>query len=239
MIHTYNEYHLGDNLVHLHYLRKVCEQNPDLEFTHHCNPALHFQLEPLVEFMPITLDGLSIPPGAINCWIGRDNFFYNHPLRENWVTFHICWFDYLSDLLEVANPIACKEDFWFDYPGLKVLPPMNYDYLVINSPPASGQLPDYSPDFFNNMVRNLCNEGKKVITTAHTGMAECTLDHGITVTGIGALSKGAKHIIGVATGPMWTTFNVYNAQTVKSRTFYCAHQTVNLTNNTITKHRLA
>ena len=32
MIHTYNEYHLGDQLIHLNYLREVCKKNPDLEF---------------------------------------------------------------------------------------------------------------------------------------------------------------------------------------------------------------
>jgi hypothetical protein len=121
MIHTYNEYHLGDNLVHLNYLREVCKKNPDLEFTHHCNPQHHAQLTPLLEGVAIELGDLMIPPGAINAWIGRDNYFYNHPLRADWVAFHLSWFDHLSDLLEVSNPMACREDFLFDYPALNLI----------------------------------------------------------------------------------------------------------------------
>jgi len=238
MIHTYNEYHLGDQLVHLHYLRKVCSENPHLEFTHHCNLKHHDQLFPLLEDVPITLSDLYIPPGAINCWIGYANFFYEHLKRHDWVAFHLDWFAYLSDRLGVPNPMAGREDLLFDYPALKGLATPQYDYLVINSPPNSGQLPDYHPNLFTNMVRQHLNEGKSVITTYPTGMCECTLDMGFTVTDIGSLSRYVSHIVGVATGPMWTTFNVYNLDSVKTRTFYCAHQSVNLTDNTQTLHSL-
>ena len=137
MIHTYNEYHLGDQLIHLHYLRKVCKENPHLDFTHHCQEQYHAQLLPLTEDAPILLRDLHIPPGAFNSWIGYKNFFYNHGARRDWVVFHQSWFDYLSDRLEVANPIACKEDFLFDYPALGAPTQYEFDYLLINSPPAS------------------------------------------------------------------------------------------------------
>ena len=238
MIHTYNEYHLGDQLVHLNYLRQVCKENPHLEFTHHCNEQHHAQLLPLCEGVPISLQGLSIPPGAINAWIGRNNYFYNHPLRENWVAFHLDWFDHLSDLLEIASPIASRDDLLFDYPALNVPIPITFDYLIINSPPLSNQLPSYDPEFFNKRVRKLLNEGKSVITTHPTGMGMSTLEMKLDVSGIGALSKYCKHIEGVATGPMWTTFNIFNKDKVLSRIFYCAHQTVNLTDSTITLHSL-
>lgn len=234
MIHTYNEYHLGDQLVHLNYLRQVCKENPHLEFTHHCNEQHHAQLTPICEGVPISLQGLSIPPGAHNAWIGYKNFFYNHQLRENWVAFHLDWFNYLSDRLEVANPIACREDLLFDYPALNAPYKYDFDYLIINSPPASGQLPSYNPEFFIKRARDLANEGKKVITTHPTGIVPCTLEHHFTVTDIGVLSNGVKHIEGVATGPMWTTFNIFNKDKVLSRVFYCAHQTVNLTDSTVT-----
>jgi hypothetical protein len=239
MIHTYNEYHLGDQLVHLNFLRRAAKENPDLEFVHHCNANHHSQLAPLVEDVPISLEGLYIPPGAINAWIGHANFFYEHPHRADWVLFHLAWFDRLASVMEIANPIACREDFLFDYPKLQINNFMPFDYLIINSPPNSGQLPDYDPQFFQNRVRNLVNEGLKVITTHPTGLCNSTLEWEFDVSMIGALSKEARHIEGVATGPMWTTFNIFNKDKVLSRTFYCAHQTVNLTDNTITKHSLA
>jgi hypothetical protein len=238
MIHTYNEYHLGDQLVHLHYLRKVCEDNPHLEFTHHCNLAHHEQLRPLIEDMPIQIADLYVPAGAINAWIGHANFYYEHPHRADWVKFMLAWFERLSSVLEVNSPIACREELLFDYPALKGLATPSYDYLVINSPPLSNQLPSYHPNLLTNLVRQYLNEGKSVITTYPTGMTECTLDMNFSVTDIGSLSRHVDHIIGVATGPMWTTFNIYNLDTVKSRTFYCAHQTVNLTDNTTTLQKL-
>jgi hypothetical protein len=238
MIHTYNEYRLGDNLVHLNYLRKVCKENFDLEFTHHVNPAYLDQLAPLVEDTPIRLQELSIPSGAHNAWIGRDNYFYNHPLQHDWVAFYLEWFDHLSNILEVSSPIACKEDLLFDYHALNEPYEMDFDVLVINSPPSSGQLPDFTPQFFEKRVRELSNQGLKVVTTAPTGMVSCTLDWGLDVTGIGAISKYCQHIEGVATGPMWTTFNIFNQNNILSRKFYCAHQTVNLTDNTITLNKL-
>ena len=240
MIHTYNEYHLGDQLVHLNYLREVCKQNPGIEFTHHCNPQHHDQLKPLCEGLQLHLDNLSIPPGSVNSWIGRENFFYNHPLAKDWVAFHLAWFDHLSDLLEVSNPLACIEDFLFDYPELAkpFYNDFEFDYLLINSPPNSGQLPDFNPQYFVNRAKELADQGLKVITTHPTGVTLCTLDERFTVTDIGRLSIHCKHIEGVATGPMWTTFNIFNQNKVLSRTFYCAHQTVNLTSNTVTKHKL-
>jgi len=238
MIHTYNEYHLGDNLVHLNYLRRVCKDNPDLEFTHHCNPMHHSQLTPLLEGMPISLQGLSIPPVTVNAWIGRDNYFYNHPLQHDWVNFHLEWFDHISNILEIASPMACREDLLFEYPALNAPTRYEFDYLIINSPPQSNQLRDYTPEFFNKRVRDLANEGYKVITTYPTGLVPCTLDHHFTVTDIGVLSNGCKHIEGVATGPMWTTFNIFNKDKVLSRKFYCSDQSVNLTDNTTTLNKL-
>jgi len=239
MIHTYNEYHLGDNLVHLNYLRRACKENPDFEVVHHCNPAHASQLLPLTEGLPIQLGDLYVPPGAINAWIGIDNFFYEHPQRNDWVNFHLAWFDKLSSVMEISNPMACRDDFLFEYPALNAPTEYDFDYLIINSQPQSNQLPDYSPSFFQNRVRNLLNDGAKVITTAQTGMCPSTLEMGLDVTGIGNLSNYCQHIEGVATGPMWTTFNIFNVNKVLSRTFYCAHQSVNITDNTITKHSIS
>jgi hypothetical protein len=239
MIHTYNEYHLGDQLIHLNYLRRAWLKDHSLHFTHHCNPQYHFQLQPLVEHTDIVLADLLIPPDAINAWIGYRNFFYQHQQRKHWVAFHLDWFAYLSDRIGIENPIACKEDLLFDYPVLKVLPPMNFDYLIINSPPGSNQLPDYTPQWFDTLVRELTNAGKKVITTYPTGMAECTLEHHITVSGIGALSKGVKHIIAIDTGPLWTTFNVHNVHTVATRTIYgTTFDSIDLAPNVICKASL-
>ena len=239
MIHTYNEYHLGDNLIHLNYLRKVCQQEPSLDFVHYCSPQYHKQLSPLCEGVSILLQDLSIPPGAINAWIGRDNYFHNHPLRRHWAQFHLDWFDHLSNLMELSSPIACKEDLLFDYPALKEPLDIEFDLLMVNSVPQSGQLPDFSHDFFKKRVMELTNEGLKVITTAPTGVAPCTLDSGFTVTDIGRLSQCCQLIEGVDTGPMWTTHNIFNQNKVLSRLIYSnASDSFDLSSNVMVRQNL-
>ena len=59
-----------------------------------------------------------------------------------------------------------------------------------------------------------------MVTTAPTGMCPSTLEQGMDVTSIGALSNRVTHIEGIATGPLWTTFNVFNQLSVKSRVIY-------------------
>jgi len=237
MIETYNEYHLGDQLVHLNYLRRLSKL-VDGDIIHYCNPMHHAQLAPLVEDTAIVLRDLVRSPHAQNAWIGHANYFYEHPHRHDWVNFHIDWFTRLSCVLGVPNPIASRSDLLFEYPALNRPWDADFDYLICNSPPQSNQLPDYTPDFFKKMIQNLTNEGKTVITTHPTGMTACTLDQGLDVTGIGSLSKYCRHHVGVATGPMWTTFNVYSLDKVLSRTWYCAHQTLDLTDNTVTLQKL-
>jgi len=239
MIYTFNEYHLGDNLIHLNYLRRACLKNPDKEFTHYCNPQYHPQLLPLIEGVPIELGDLHIHPKAVNAWIGANNFFYQHPQCRHWLQVHEAWFAFLSSILDISNPMASKGDYLFDYPALSDPATYAFEYLVINSAPMSNQLPDYNPRFFENIVRNLCNDGKKVVTTSPTGLCPCTLDHYFTVTDIGVLSKSVQHIIAVDTGPLWTTFNTHNAYSVLSRTIYGkTFDTIGLTANTVCYQKL-
>jgi hypothetical protein len=234
MIATYNEYHLGDNLIHLNYLRQACRTNPDKAFIHHCNPLYHAQLEPICEDVPITLGDLYVTPGAVHAWIGHANYFYEHPHRRDWLQFHLDWFVRLSSILEIENPMKEAADFLFDYPDLGYPFDVHFDYLIINAPPASNQLLDFDPQIFQNKVMDLQNQGKTVITTHPTGICESTLERNLTVTGIGALSKNVSHIIAVDTGPLWTTFNKFNVNKVFSRTIYgTTSDCINLAPNTI------
>lgn len=222
MIHTFNEYHLGDNLIHLNYLRKVATLNPGLSFTHYCLEDLIFQLSPLTEGVDITLKGLAEKPdGAINAWIGENRYFDTHPNNDNWVVFHLHWFEKLSASLGVSNPIGEARDLLFDYPELGRGEYEPFDYLVINSIPLSGQVTNYQHGWFDPHVKEWVSHGLKVITTYPTGVAPCTLDMGpLTVSQIGQLSRYCKHIFGIATGPIWPTFNTLNLDSIESRTVF-------------------
>jgi len=235
LVRTYSEYHLGDQLIHLNYLRKVCQENPDVECIHYCKQEYLPQLLPLCENLPITLQDLQHKGDAVNSWIGADGYFYHSPLKRNWVAFHLDWFSYLSNQLDVLNPMQNPDTFLFDYPELAKKKYPHYDYLVINSVPMSGQLPDYQPWWFIKLVNKYKDLGYCVITTLPTGACESTLELNMSVTDIGALSKSCKSIVAVDTGPLWTTYNIWNKET--HRTVYGTTSDV-LPLNTITKQSL-
>ena len=235
LIKTYNEYHLGDQLHHLNYLRKVCQEDTSIECIHYCKQEYHSQLLPLCEGVPITLQDLSHREDAINAWIGVDGYFYRSPLNKNWVAFHLDWFSHLSNQLGVMNPMQTPDSFLFDYPAIQKGKYPSYDVLIVNSVPMSGQLPDYNPWFFNKLTKKYLDEGSSVITTFPTNLCQSTLELGMTVTDIGALAKGVNRIQGVDTGPIWTTYNVWAR--IPTRIVYSAAHAINLL-DTITLDKL-
>ena len=235
LIKTYNEYHLGDQLHHLNYLRKVYQEDTSIECIHYCKQEYHSQLLPLCEGVPITLQDLSHRGDAINAWIGVDGYFYRSPLNKNWVAFHLDWFSHLSNQLGVMNPMQTPDSFLFDYPAIQKGKYPSYDVLIVNSVPMSNQLPDYNPWFFNKLTKKYLDEGSSVITTFPTNLCQSTLELGMTVTDIGALAKGVSRIQGVDTGPIWTTYNVWAR--IPTRIVYSAAHAINLL-DTITLDKL-
>ena len=216
MIRTYNEYHLGDQLIHLNYLRRL-----GLPATHYCKAEYHKQLQLLVLDTDIVLMDLPAKPqDAVNAWIGADNFFYDHPMKEHWVEFYLDWFEHLSNVLGAPIVMVSQDDLLFDYPALMAIQAEQYDYLIINSPPKSNQLPSFNQETFKRMAQELLDQGNTVISTYPLQICPNTLEKALDVTQIGILSKAVKHIIAVDTGPLWTTYNVHNKDKVLSRTVY-------------------
>jgi len=160
------------------------------------------------------------PEDAVNAWIGSGDYFYNHSLQRFWVPFHLDWFGRLSNTLGVPIVMLTQDDFLFDYPALMAIQAEQYDYLIINSPPKSNQLPSFNQESFKRMAQELLDQGHTVISTYPLQICPNTLEKGLDVTQIGVLSKAVKHIIAVDTGPLWTTYNVHNKDKVLSRTVY-------------------
>lgn len=220
MISTFNQYHLGDNLVHLNFLRKLAQKYPDENFDHYVSAQHIPQLAPLVADLPnLSVNQFTEPAtGAINAWRGSEGFWHNHEKREDFVLFHFDWFEHLAKKMGLVSPILTQSDLLFDYPALKQEAGRKaeyYDYLVINSIPHSGQLGGFNQHEYTELVQLLLARGMNVITTAPTGTgARSTHDgtNGLSVTGIGQISQRVGCIVGVATGPIWTTFNIWNRE---------------------------
>ena len=222
---TYNAYHLGDNLLTLHYLRGLAKAYPAFHFTHAAPATYLGQLAPLAADLPnLTLSALHDsppPPTAHNAWLGADGWFYGQPDRHDFVAIYLRHFRRLSQALGLPSPFTKARDLLFDYPALQ-MPAADGGVariLVVNSPPQSGQFQSFSHEGFDRVIALLDAAGHNVITTSPSLIADipCTQAQRMDVTAIGRLAQRCTAIIGVPTGPLWPTFNVWNADTIKTR----------------------
>ncbi len=239
---THNSFHLGDNLVHLHFLRKVALANPDRQFVHAAQWQYLKQLRDLVDDVPnlgLTDFNYLTPSDSIDAWRGANQFWYSHPDRLDFVKFHVeAWFPYLADKMNVENPIKCAEDMLFDYPAIAASPLLHhppFDVLLINSQPGSGQFASYSAWELGNLGGQIAEKGFSVIATApvvHRDIV-CTADQNLSVTEIGHLSLHCHTILMVSTGPSWPTFNIWNTGSIKLRVILLDSERVHLSPNTM------
>jgi hypothetical protein len=234
MIQTYNEYHLGDQLIHLNYLRRLSYLYPDYIFRHYCQDIYIPQLLAVVEDLT-TIEILPLGEkvdSATNAWLGVDGWFYRHPKQRHWVDLHLDWFDTLSKRLGVKNPIRTKYDLFFEYPALRKKVYQPFDVLIINCPPGSNQLPTFSPGKFESLTKLLCKD-MDVMTVYPTKLCPSTLEMHMTVTEIGNLAQYCQYIVAVDTGPLWTTYNQWNMDKIRGRTIYTTtFDSIDLTPNT-------
>ena len=215
MIHTHNGLRLGDNLIQLNFLRRLCLANPELEITHYYNPALckMEEIDAMRSDISLRLRLKTIdqaPAESIDSWRNAGGYWERHPEKLNFAQFHLDWFAELSSRMVVKNPITTLSNLLFDYPALDSFISMapDFDAVVINSPGLSGQFQNFNPDHFRTLVSRLVAKGHRVVTTEPTGL--CPAFDGKNVTWIGATAAKAKLIVGTSTGPSWPCFNVHN-----------------------------
>lgn len=241
---THNGYHLGDNLVHLNFLRKVAQSNPNRKFVHAVQWQYIPELRDLIRDVPnlgLTDINYLTPADSINAWRGANGFWYLHDDRNDFVKFHTkSWFPHLAARMNVENPVTKREDMLFDYPAIQQSLngefPIPFDVLVINSAPGSGQFGSFNAWEIGNLTGLLADKGHRVIATAplpeRIGNVKCTRDAELSVTQIGWLSLHCHTILMVSTGPSWPTFNVWNQDSVKLRIILLDSERVHLSPNT-------
>jgi hypothetical protein len=229
---THNAYHLGDNLVHLNFLRKVALANPDRQFVHAAQWQYLRQLQDVISDVPnVELKDFNYttPSDSINAWRGDKQFWYSHPNRNDFVKFHVeSWFPFLSERMNVENPIKCATDMLFDYPAIQQQQcgPESCEVLVINSPPGSGQFTEYNQFALRDIATKIEQKGFSVISSDPARAYR-------SVTQYGHLSLHCHTILMVSTGPSWPTFNVWNQESVKNRIILLEPERVNLSPNTM------
>lgn len=217
---TYNEMHLGDNLWHLQFMRGLAKIYPEHRFIHAAGYGYLPQLIECVCDLPnISLVDLEHrPPDAINSWTNDEGRFENDPDAFDIAGFLIRHFAHLAGKFGLDSPIRQPSDLRYDYPAILRYDTPPFDVLVVNSPPLSGQFQSFRPEDFDMLIGLLLERGYSVISTARSAhKVPYTQGLSLSVSAIGSLSRFCRYIIGIPNGPMWPTFNVWNAETVKLR----------------------
>lgn len=247
--YSYNSFHLGDQMMALLFLRRMAYANPQHEWFHFMPGSYLPQMRDVVEDIPtIHLLDIESPQGkkaqdgqfvdadgkhrARNVWKNAGGCWENHTLRNDYTNFYIEWFRKLAAEMGLLSPTMHPANLLFDYPKLlePAWPSEEYDYLVINSRPYSGQFLAYNRvGYFDPLLEKLARDGKRVVCTQSpswlgTGSAwsregwplkiartDDALKAGgrLSITQIGNLSLRCKNIIAVATGPLWPCLNVW------------------------------
>jgi len=232
---TYCIHALGDNMAHLHLLRKLAVRHPGHRFIHQCMPAHLGQLTEMSEDLAnIALEPLHrVDLGAIDCWKNSECFWETHPLHYEYAGFYIDFFKRLAGRMGLESPIETPEDLLFDYPALQKPTPLDspFDFLIVNSMPLSGQLSrDTNMD---GLIAELAARYTVIVTqpSAVPGIV-CTQDYGLSVSGIGRLSTFCRYIVMISTGSSWGTFNVWNKDSVAYRLILIDNERIGLSKNT-------
>lgn len=209
IIETHNALRLGDNLVHMNFMRRVVASS-DVEFIHNYGDMC--AVEELIPFTEgvegrIKLRHISNKTDrSVEAW--RGPYWYPHPKRLDFAEFHIDWFNHLANQLGIQSPIHSRYDLLIDYPGLRTILTPTVDVVVINSQPLSGQFNSYNEAAYRALILCLLEAGYSVLTTKPTELCPSAAGH--SVAWIGAVAAKAKVIVGTSTGPSWACLNVEN-----------------------------
>jgi hypothetical protein len=212
----YNKLHLGDSIFNIHYMNQY--YNQDYKFNYYVNPVYFDELKnhiknPNINLLPIDQSNSSF----YNMWIGHNRFFWEWTSKSNlYDIMFVDYFNLVSNHLGIECRINNKYDMLFDNSNFKVSVDGNFDYLIINSVPLSGQFTYVENDFIN-LCDFFTEKNISFITTKKVKNYKCTLDYNMSIVDIGNLSNQCKNIIGVNTSPIITTFTKQNIETVNNR----------------------
>jgi hypothetical protein len=236
---------LGDNLAHLHFLRQLAKAHPDRRFIHYAHLAYLPQLIEVVSDVPNiqladletvadgTGDHWTMKPHqllhSVDAWKNADGRWERASYRNDYAKFMFWHYTSLAERMGIK--FVPSSDLNFDYPALRAYKYPAFDCLIVNSPPQSGQVPQYNPEQMEGLVQELAHKFK-CVTTHPTRFCPCTQDRMMTVTQIGAMARFCRVIVMVSTGPSWTTFNVYNRETIQHRVVILGEEVVEIAPNT-------
>lgn len=201
MIYSSRNSHLGDIAWHCQILQRI--------------PGHHLFWVPeeyrwqVAEMSPQIHLLKNDPPDALNTWIACARFEqqgvkYEHNI--DLIEYLTRWAGAIGKEAGQLLPFE-RHDLLASFDAIKrnVVAP-EFDVLIVNSPPKSGQCPKWDQGEMNGLISDLAHSYRVVCTNS--------LPHAIPVISgslcnIGNLSLRAKFVVGVASGPMFGALNIF------------------------------
>lgn len=220
MIYTSANSHAGDICWALNVLTRIYGSHK-----FHCPVEYHWQLHELIEGTEIELLPLeTAPPDALNTWIACGRFEHAGVRYANdidMVDFLLRWSRAM--MVEGGMPPTFheREDLLFRFPAIlrNVVAP-EFDILVVNSPPLSGQCPGWDQGEMSALITELGTKQHRVLATNSTEETYTIVWHegkattsgfvktiSASICNIGNLSLRAKLVVAVASGAHWMVHN--------------------------------
>jgi hypothetical protein len=232
----YNDYHLGDCVFHIHFLRKLTELIDDNIIFHVADAYVEELKKHVVDKPRIQIRGKTYyfkDPGLINCHI---NAFGNYgeifaKANGDYAECYVEFFKRLCEKHNLPNPIRTKFDMLWDSElslASKIPTELDgeIDYFVVNAPCYSGQFL-YNPDDFSRLFEKLSKKSARIVCTHPAGAYNipATMSHGLSLVEIARIASQSKHIVGIHTAPMIPCLNVWNIQTTEEWSLFSERET--------------
>jgi hypothetical protein len=220
--------HFGDNIFNMYYLNSLKQylETNGIKINYYLNKNYikeisNFCASENVKLLPYQNKGLYL--GLTNLTFdnnGVKKFLTDVCIDRNRMVFDKLYINFF-------NESSKKLGFNYEIKSLLNTDPRIYDryyflpdefkdvdILFINSEPQSYQYINTGDDW-DKYITDLQSMEYKIVTTKKVPNVICTLDYGLSLFDIGAISTRAKVIIGIGTGPFASIINIYTLKNAK------------------------
>jgi hypothetical protein len=234
----------GDNILNLKFFYNIShilkEKNIKINYYYESRHITSLdELERYVNKDVVHLDNIAKKPNdSIQLWMGNDiNSIHYSAFDKYYDAFYKNILNVLG-LNNIDTSLFQKEDYLLDIYN-KLDPKFkNVDILIVNAEPQSGQF-IYDKNAMDTLCKNLALKYKVVTTTkVNDSTIPCTIEDGLKIQDIGAISTHANYVIAVFSGPITSMFNTHTKNHVK-KWFILDKTPFSLGVNTVHIHSIA
>jgi len=230
------EYHLGDCLTQVHWMKKSCAIQNESDFNFYIKPEYHKECELYAGHGGVNAKRIHIlpfserPENALPCWItpvikeqanATPRPHNTMGGTRNWELDYPALFVRLGEIIAAScgleNPIKTKHDMVFDLPVTprrKDCPDGPFKFLVINAPSQCNEF-DYRAEDWEWLLRECSKRGRTICTHPNKAGVFSTWENGWSTMDLGNIAHRAENVIAIHTGPLWPCINTRSINTVQ------------------------